>query len=1223
MVVLSEPTTTKPKSNLVHIGGLQVEFPYQPYGSQLAYMSRVISTLDRAKREGHFHALLESPTGTGKSLSLLCSALAWQKNCGSKSGFGGLEGSKVNPQAKDDPIGFGGGFVVETQPSGNGELPQPPTTEGKNQKKNKSVPTIFYASRTHTQISQVVREYRKTAYRVPMSILASRKHYCTNELVSGQANIDEQCKLLLKNKEEVGCMHFKNAHKVKGHPSLQKGGCHEVHDIEDLVKVGKVVKGCSYYAARSMADDAQLVFCPYNYVISPVIRRAMEIDITKSVVILDEAHNIEDIARDAGSINVEQEELLRLRTELEQLCLSDPMTYQPLVEMIQEIISWMDRRKETLEKRGYQHYFSCWSGEKSFKELKEANISPECFPILQECATKAIKAASDADQELPRLSGTASMILEGLFSSLTFFFSREGIHVSDYELALQRKRESGVDDLTYTFSLWCLNPSVVFREIADLSLSVILTSGTLSPMNSFSSELGIHFGTCLEAPHIIDIDSQLWTAVIPKGPGNYNLNASYKTADAYVFQDELGESLEAIFKVVPGGCLVFFPSYKLMEKLCSRWKVTGQWSRLKAQKFIFVEPRGGNQENDFEPMLKDYYNTIRGGNNVITGRKKRGKKLDPDTTIAMSSPITTNKGAAFLAVCRGKVSEGVDFSDEFARVVIIVGIPFLNVNDIQVAEKKKFNDTYKSSKNLLSGNEWYCHQAFRALNQATGRCIRHKFDYGAIIYLDERFCEDRNRASISKWFRKSIKQYDSFETSLEGLKSFFRDVKNRVGQFSDSVHTPDIDVKVVPCVQDYSAVSKKKTLKGKKTDQLKDKLKSNGSSEIEHTNQMLQTSYPLMNSLTHIKDIQERSFAYENGSKGNLSNIKLVFDSDEESRMCDGPLTEQSPLDPDLIMVKETPCSHGEISVASPESVSTNQNTFLSVQPSTTEIPEQFSDHFSLINTSPDLKLSSLMVTPERKFSSDVIIKEVESDSPFNWSVNSHVQKRRKSYGLSAVNHSREEQMGYTLAKTPSSFHRSPRLVMDQRLRINCSICKNPLGLPENNLLVTCIRSSSSKVYLKSLWEASLRTPDVPVVICDVSSVDQRICNRTSENPLGDGIWCKEDGCVFKPIFCPLCCDSHNSLGVQVMATDASNVQLQDKILFYSDRLVTGSSDTKREERNCCSPSMTSSISNRTAVSSIEKFAYSPPEPNSGGWRTTNSRLRQQKRGLLSTSQFR
>lgn len=47
--------------------------------------------------------------------------------------------------------------------------------------------------------------------------------------------------------------------------------------------------GCSYYAARSMAEDAQLVFCPYNYIINPIIRGAMEVDIKGAIVILDEA----------------------------------------------------------------------------------------------------------------------------------------------------------------------------------------------------------------------------------------------------------------------------------------------------------------------------------------------------------------------------------------------------------------------------------------------------------------------------------------------------------------------------------------------------------------------------------------------------------------------------------------------------------------------------------------------------------------------------------------------------------------------------------------------------------------------------------------------------------------------------------------------------------------------------------------------------------------------
>lgn len=33
---------------------------------------------------------------------------------------------------------------------------------------------------------------------------------------------------------------------------------------------------------------------------------------------------------------------------------------------------------------------------------------------------------------------------------------------------------------------------------------------------------------------------------------------------------------------------MFFPSYKLMEKLCNRWSETGQWSRLNAEKSLFV-----------------------------------------------------------------------------------------------------------------------------------------------------------------------------------------------------------------------------------------------------------------------------------------------------------------------------------------------------------------------------------------------------------------------------------------------------------------------------------------------------------------------------------------------------------------------------------------------------------------------------------------------------------
>ncbi len=41
--------------------------------------------------------------------------------------------------------------------------------------------------------------------------------------------------------------------------------------------------------------------------------------------------------------------------------------------------------------------------------------------------------------------------------------------------------------------------------------------------------------------------------------------------------------------------------------------------------------------------------------------------------------------------------------------------------------------------------------ACRALNQAIGRCIRHKHDYGGIILLDRRFGDVRNRKDLSCW----------------------------------------------------------------------------------------------------------------------------------------------------------------------------------------------------------------------------------------------------------------------------------------------------------------------------------------------------------------------------------------------------------------------------------------------------------------------------------------
>ena len=68
---------------------------------------------------------------------------------------------------------------------------------------------------------------------------------------------------------------------------------------------------------------------------------------------------------------------------------------------------------------------------------------------------------------------------------------------------------------------------------------------------------------------------------------------------------------------------------------------------------------------------------------------------------------------------------------------------------------------HKSDPKFPSGDLWYRQQAYRALNQALGRCIRHKNDYGAIFLVDNRFAQSNSfgrsmgpRALIAKWTQK-------------------------------------------------------------------------------------------------------------------------------------------------------------------------------------------------------------------------------------------------------------------------------------------------------------------------------------------------------------------------------------------------------------------------------------------------------------------------------------
>eukprot|EP01114_Cavostelium_apophysatum_P012798 TRINITY_DN2954_c0_g2_i1.p1 TRINITY_DN2954_c0_g2~~TRINITY_DN2954_c0_g2_i1.p1 ORF type:complete len:866 (+),score=174.26 TRINITY_DN2954_c0_g2_i1:149-2746(+) len=846
--------------NVFKIGGCDVLFPSgrKPYGTQLSMMDKIIRSISQKE-----HALLESPTGTGKSLALLCGALAWQaaekealrkaaeadnaskaprtkivKNADTKvetKTDTKAEKLEIPPEPKRT-LGFfkaksmssGSTATVKSQPAkvevaydsddpdddfkpakkrksdealkkrgsekllnseqsgisppSSGTKQQPMEVEDesvqdfksekpkkaekpeksektekyeraeKQTKKSMQPPKIYFGSRTHSQIAQLVRELKSTPYRPKMCVLASREHYCIHPKVSKSPFKTIECKQLV-DESPRGCSFKKKDTKLSNSEEISEGGSLEVWDIEDFVSLGRSMKACPYFASHLIAADAELIFCPYNYLLDPTVRDAMHINVENAVVIIDEAHNIEDVARTSASFDFDLKNLEDVHLQTTNLLETElGKLYQPMHDIADGLLKHAAHAVENLKPTQFEQSSSVWSGQELLGVLTKMNITTETHLIMKKAWLKILEESEGTEPRL-QLKANGKALFYDLFYLFGFLFADNHKFVNDYHMVVQQTARSAPDEpktWAYTMSFWSMNPAVAFRDLKS-ARSIILTSGTLAPTSSFATELDCEFKHQLEASHIIQ-SHQIWVGNLLKGVNSEGklvaLNGSFKSSDSLIYQDSLGEVLLEHCRVIPDGVLVFFPSYSLLEKLLNRWKSTGAFRNLSAVKKVFVEPQR-QKEGEFNRIMNEYYETI---------RKKSAEQT----------------GGLFFAVCRGKVSEGIDFTDANCRAVIVVGVPYPLVNDLKVVLKKKHNDQkFSTDKRRLSGPAWYTQQAFRAVNQALGRCIRHANDYGAIILLDERYQQKDHVGSLSRWIRANLKGFERPEASIESLRKFF------------------------------------------------------------------------------------------------------------------------------------------------------------------------------------------------------------------------------------------------------------------------------------------------------------------------------------------------------------------------------------------------------------------------------------------------------------------
>ena len=775
--------------------GIEIYFPYEPYENQKLYMKKVIEALQAKGIAG-----LESPTGTGKTLCLLCASLAYLKHIREE-----LKNEKNN--------------IITNE-------------ENKNRQ-----PVIFYTSRTHAQISNVIKELKKTVYRPINSVISSREQSCVNEYIN-QFNggfLNLKCKYATKKGE---CKYY------KGKDIYRKGwSSFDGLTIDELKVKGKKYKFCPYYYEKEKSQYSDIVFLPYNYIFDIKILKSSKLVLSNSILIIDEAHNLQDVCCDSSSTYINTniideiisdlkalksylEEYSKLKDNIKSNFLNPQSSDCINTKYLQNEIFILSILKERIMKiqlsnknitkgqnlgikldteKFFELIFKKYKGsqttipffnnsnnelnenENEYKTILDKNesnneIKPEITPkniINHICFLKNVEYFINNDRGKSTLISVYTDFLEIINILSNNYYDKEAkkdplnLYVNSFKFYIEEIKESNNQnsnnkkkkaiffsnnskDIKRILHIFCFNPGFGYKMVMDFKLySTIITSGTLAPIDTMESELKFNFNVKLENNHVIS-DDQFHFCLLTSSALNNNIEFNFnieKRMDTEMIY-ELGLTLLEFCKFIPGGILVFFSSYNIMDKYINEWSNKKIISEICKYKEFYHDRRDQRQNKQ---ILSKYQL-------ANSDRKKY-------------------KGGILFSVCRGSCSEGMNFKDDMARLVIVVGIPYAMLYDPKVQLKKEFQDEYnqlffKNSKNSkikkISGSEWYTQNAIKCVNQSLGRVIRHSNDYGAMLLIDSRYQNLIKFNYISQWMRKKCKIYNSEEKN----KSFFSDMKN-------------------------------------------------------------------------------------------------------------------------------------------------------------------------------------------------------------------------------------------------------------------------------------------------------------------------------------------------------------------------------------------------------------------------------------------------------------